>query len=490
MAEEKKTSAAKEFFSKYGEKLGLGLAVLALLAYAVVAFGMSKPDPSVAQIEKEIVRIKKEQSFTHPEMKAPEVRNWQADAVGNWGEVIQTPRGADGYAASLRTEVKEKTTDIVIKKAKVALLPAVSFLGADVAIDCVTVNWTFTDFTKEEKTKAAKEDKELAAITHFTLERQANGGKWEELEKSIDAKTLTYKDVKIEPKQKYAYRITAYSTDKAWLERGGTPDPTYGGQPNPGGKGNTAVGPQIPTMGLWNLVFKNPSKPENADKGMAYVKIEKFEKGHGKIETAHIHYEGDKIGWWPEGSGGPPVSVHRLSLPGGKSIEADLNTGATLVKVEPVKLVVDVKRCKPIFTSSGQTGCNQTVEKRNFDTYLIQYKDDEGIHKIHSPSPGDLNQLCPEHGGRRVGPPPGAPGAPGVPGMTPAEAAKAKREGDAEKLFQDADKTETTNKTKAGELFAKLLKDFADTDFVTQRKRLIEDRIAIIKGPPTPPPPK
>ena len=75
MTDAKKGNEAKEFFEKFGEKLALGVALLILIGYAVVAFGMSSEDPGLGQMEKNIKIIKKEESTLHPEMVAPNTEN-------------------------------------------------------------------------------------------------------------------------------------------------------------------------------------------------------------------------------------------------------------------------------------------------------------------------------------------------------------------------------------------------------------------------------
>ncbi|HEV3028728.1 MAG TPA: hypothetical protein VG457_14210, partial [Planctomycetota bacterium] len=326
---------------------------------------------------------------------------------------------------------------------------------------------------------------DAAKATHFLLEREVNGsGKWEVLNDKIDAKVLSYVDSKIEPKAKYNYRVTAFSTDKNFLERGGKVDPESGATPNPSGLVNMTTGAPVQTLGIWKINFSNATKPADAAKGMVYVKIEKFEKGVGKVEKAHIHYDGDTIGTWEESAGAEPTSKHRVAAKTGRSIEVDFNTGATLISVNPVKLVVDVKRCKPIFDKStgNKTGCDQIIEKRNFDTAQITYKDDEGLHKIYVPSPNSLDQLCDEHGGRKIITridPDKNPEDPNKP--DPKELARQKREMDAEKLFDDADKAMEKNKSLAMQYYQKLLKDFADTDFVSKNKKaVIEERLAAL----------
>jgi len=492
MADPKKSNALNDFLMKFGEKLALGVAVLLLLGYAIYAFGMSSEDPSLGQVKKGIDAIEKEGKNPHKDMMAPDTQNWQAGAVGPWNTVVTTARPPDDWGGFIITKAEGKgVAKAIIKKIPV-VVPPVAFGSIEVAIDSITVTWSYKDFTPQEVLKMGREKEKIdaAKASHFVLEREVNGnGKWEVIAEKLDVKVQSYIDTKIEPKTKYAYKVTAYSTDKNYLERGGKVDPVDGATSNANGKINVVTGPQVSTLGIWKLTFTNPSKPADAAKGMVYVKIEKFEKGYGKVEKAHIHYDGDQIGFWEESAGAEPVSKHRVATTKGKTIEVDFNIGATLISVNPVKLVVDVKRCKPIFDKSTgvKTGCDQIIEKRNYDTSLIVYKDDEGQKKIYSPNPGDLNQLCEEHGGKKTSivttVPGDKPANPDEPKVDPKEVARMKKEADAEKLFDDAEKALEKNKSLAASYYQKLLAEYKDTDFVSKNKKaIIEERLAGLKS--------
>jgi len=488
MADANKGNAAKEFFEKFGEKLALIIALVILVGYGVIAFALGDDDTQLREVEKNKGVLEKEQRTPHKEMTAPDTENWQAKAVNPWTTLVVSARGADDWGGSLITRAEGKGLKKEIIKKVPVKVPHVAFGNVDVAIDQISLNWAYKDFTPQEVLKMGrdKEKTDAAKASYFVLEREVNGsGKWEVLADKLDTKVQSYVDSKIEPKTKYAYRVTAFSTDKPFLERGGAIDPETGATPNPDGKINTATGPQVSTLGIWKLTFTSPSKGAEAAKGMVYVKIEKFEKGVGKVEKAHIHYDGDQIGWWEESAGGEPTPKHRVATKGGKSIEVDFDTKATLTSVAPVKLQVDVKRCKAIYAAGAKTGCEQITEKRNFDTNLITYKDDEGVKKIHVPSPNILDQLCDEHGGRKI-----VTSVPGTtekkddePKVDPKEAARLKKEADAEKLFEQAEGQFEKNKSVAMTAYQRLLKDFADTDFVSKSKKpTIEERIATIKA--------
>ena len=486
MADATKANAAKEFLEKFGEKLALGVALLILVGYAVVAFGMSSEDPSLGAVEKNIKAIEREERTPHSDMVAPNTENWQAKAINPWNTVVTSARSADDWGAFLVTKAEGKAVKREIIKKVPCIVPEVAFGGAEVAIDSITVSCVYKDFSREDIQKMSREKpenkKDMAKATHFLLERQVGTGKWEVLADKLDVKVQSYVDQKIEPKSKYSYRVTAYSTDKLYLERGGPIDPETGATPNPDGKINTATGPAIQTLGIWKLTFSNPMKPAEA-KGMVYVKIEKFEKGHGKVEKAHMQYDGDLIGSWEETQGAEPTTKHRVNVKGGKSIEVDFNTNTTLISVTRVNLPVEAKRCKPIYVAGGtKTGCETIIEKRNFDTGLITYKDDEGVKKVYVPSPSSLDQLCEEHGGRKIttSMPKDTKENPDEPKVDPKEALKAKKEAEAEKLFEEAEKALEKNKQLAKTYYTRLMSaEFKDTDFVSKNKKpIIEERLA------------
>jgi hypothetical protein len=489
MADATKANAAKEFFEKFGEKLALGVALLILCGYAVMAFAMSSEDPSLRAVETNIKAIEKEEKTPHQDMVAPPTENWQAKAINPWNTVVTSARSADDWSAFLVTKAEGKGIKREIQKKTPVIVPEVAWGNAEVAIDSITVTWIYKDFSREDIQKMAREKpenkKEMAKASHFLLERQVSGGKWEVIGDKLDVKVQSYVDTKIEPKTKYAYRVTAFSTDKAYLERGGAIDSETGAGPNPEGKINTATGPQISTLGIWKLTFTNPMKPAEA-KGMVYVKIEKFEKGHGKVEKAHMQYDGDQIGSWEETQGAEPTTKHRVNVKGGRSIEVDFNTGTTLISVTRVNLPVEVKRCKPIYdkSSGNKIDCEKVIEKRNFDTGLVTYKDDEGVKKVYVPSPGSLDQLCEEHGGRKITTtlPPEKKENPDEPKVDPKEALKAKKEAEAEKLFEEAEKALEKNKALAKTLYTRLMSaEYKDTDFVAKNKKpIIEERLGLL----------
>ncbi len=485
MAEEKKSSAAKQFFARHGEKLGLAVAALALVAYLVMGVLTAAPDPGgnkAAQLEK---GLKDEVGRTHSEHTPPPVKEWGQAALAPWNMVIADARGGVDSVAQGLTDFNPKVIPKVVAKKKPVVLQAVTFGGAEVSIDSVKLTFAVKQYTRAEEMNLARPDKDNPAGKDFVkmaslkIEREAGGsGKWEVLADNLDpVKTTSYVDTKIEPKSKYNYRITA------------TPEPDK--QLRPEVK-PVVVDPGSPvqTLGIWKLTFTSPSKPPTAQKGMVYVKIEKFEKGYGRIEKARIHYAGEKIGWWADTEGADPVSKHRVTVPGGRSVEVDLNTGATLTSIEPTKVTVDVRKCRAKYKDGAKIGCDPVIEKVAFtDAYEILYTDDEGDKKILTPNPretarGREDQRCDDCTGRKpvvALPKETAPGE--APKEDPAALARQKRETEAEKLWTDGLKAETAkNLNLAIGNYEKLLKQFADTDFVAKGKKiLIEEKLATLK---------
>ena len=300
---------------------------------------------------------------------------------------------------------------------------------------------------------------------------------------SLPASERSFKDTKIDPKTNYNYRVTAYCDAKEYKERGG-PEAT----PRPDGVVAMVTGTAPQTLGIWKMSFLNPFKPENAEKGQVYVKIEKFEKPLGsKVEKARIHHAGDVIGWWPETGSPEPTSKHRVQV-GTKSVEVDFDTKTKLMSVEPRKVVIEIKKCAPKFTNGQRDGCNTVTEKRSFDVHEIVLKGPDGDERILSPNPREnpngQDQMCEEHGGRRASSSGSTPKAPSAePQEDPAVVAARKREAEAEKLFKDAEKLVQANKgPQAASIYEKLLKEFGTTDFVSKNaKAVIEERLRALQ---------
>src|SRR6185295_1081984 len=137
MADPKKANAAKEFFEKFGEKLALGIALLILVGYAVVAFGMSSEDPNLAKVEKNSKAIEREQKTPHQEMLAPNTEKWEAKAMGPWNTVVATARSADDMGGFIVTKAIGTGLDKKIIKKVPVIIPPVTFVGTEVAIDSV-----------------------------------------------------------------------------------------------------------------------------------------------------------------------------------------------------------------------------------------------------------------------------------------------------------------------------------------------------------------
>jgi hypothetical protein len=255
-------------------------------------------------------------------------------------------------------------------------IPIITLEKVASVADGVALGW----FVFEAKDRGANGDVlSPKPISHFTVERQAFlTGKWI-LATTLPPSARTYLDPEVEYGGRYLYRITSHFVDgrRTSFE---TADPVNGPP-------------------LWSFKFINPSKPAEAAKGMVYVKIVKFEKGYGKVEAKRIQYDGDRLGFWEETPGAEPTFVHRVSLPTGKAVEVDFNTGATLKSVLPTKLVVQVNRCRVIYDkpSGDRVGCDQVVEPRTLQVHQVIYRDSQGLHQVTVPDPGNFDQLCDHH---------------------------------------------------------------------------------------------
>ncbi len=487
MAEEKKGGKGKEFLVRHGEKLGLGAAAIALVAYLVMGVLMATEDPNARKVDSEAARLKTETDKRHPEeVKIPLVRPWKVEAVGDWNKVVESTNKTppDNWVASLTTEIKYTMIPKPPEKKILAVGPTISLGDIQVNLDHVVVNWTLKDLSPAEAAAARKKGENPVKVSHYKVEKRVPGKEWQVLEEKLDVKTLTCKDTKIDPKTSYEYRVTAYTADPIWAKAA-----------NGNAEGSImSVVTDAPaqTLGIWKLTFRSPSRPQNAEMGgMVQVVIEKFEKAlGGKVTTSRIHRDGDRIGWWPESGDPEPTSKHKI-FERGKAYTVDFDTGATLVSVAPKKVTIDIKKCKKIFdpTSGNQTGCDTVVEKRSFDVYEIHVKDDEGDKKFLSPNPRETpngqDQFCEDHGGKKIVTTlPGAEkkpdDAPPPPKVDPAVELAKKKEAEAEKLWKDAEKAlAADNKRAAILIYEKLLsKEYAGTDFVAKgKKAIIEQKL-------------
>lgn len=486
MADDKKGGAAKDLLVKHGEKIALGVSLLLLLSYVFIFYLPEKKQPAADTLKGTMKKTESGLRTPLPEDAPKPGKAWEQRAVSPWNEVVEAPKGADDFTATLVTDISVSTRKPEVKRPPQAVAPAVAFENLEINLDSVVLSWSVKEFTAPMKAAMAKRTpKEVPVdLTSFKIERDVNGaGKWETIATLEDPKARSYKDPKIDPKTKYAYKVTAFSAKKEFLENGGEDS-----GPNPTGLVGTVASPVAQTLGIWKITFANASKAANAEKGMAYVTIEKYEKAlSAKVEKKRIHYSGDKIGWWPEQGDAEPTSKHRVQV-GTKSHEVDFNTEITLVSVQPKRVTVEITKCKRIFGAGGVPvyPCEKIKEKRAFDIHEIVLIGPEGRQVIQSPVPKDhpngQDQICEECGGKK----PVSrdviekPGTPEPPKEDPAAVAAKKKEADAETLFKDAEKLMKAGKHKeAAAKYERLLKEFGTTDFVAKSQRpLIEQRLA------------
>src|SRR5262245_49869301 len=149
MADAKKGNAAKEFFEKFGEKLALIIALVILVGYGVIAFGMGDDETQLKAVETNKKEIEREQGKAHKEMTAPDSENWQAKAVNPWTTLVVSARGADDWGASIITIAKGTGLKKEIIKKIPVKVPHVAFGNAEVAIDQISVTWAYKDFTPQ-----------------------------------------------------------------------------------------------------------------------------------------------------------------------------------------------------------------------------------------------------------------------------------------------------------------------------------------------------
>src|SRR5439155_17746412 len=139
-------NAAKDFVTKHGEKVGLGLAAAALLAYLMVAVVFAKEDSSAQNLDHERNRIDGEKGKAHDDFRAPNVPT-DTGKLAPWNTVTTAKAGRD-EVAKFTPELVEKPMDRPKEVIKKAAVPALSFGSSAVDFDGVTLTWSVKEFTK------------------------------------------------------------------------------------------------------------------------------------------------------------------------------------------------------------------------------------------------------------------------------------------------------------------------------------------------------
>jgi hypothetical protein len=474
MAEEKKPSKVKEFFSNHGEKVALGLAAAGLVAYLVMGVLMAKDDKSAKDLDARAIQINDHKGRDHandPDMKVPEAKPWFVKGTDPWSKVVTAKAGSDWIATSL-SEPVGSAIEVAVVKPKKIVIPKISIGGADVALDGVSFGWAAENIKKED---IEKDNLDPKKIDYYVIEREEGGsGKWEVLSAKHPGGSTSYKDSKIKPRTQYSYRVTSYTEDK-----------DYRDAVESKGKGNTAALAQpVNTLGIWGLRWISVSKDS------AYIEVEKFEQSQGgKVKIALIHKAGDRIGGKkdPLKADDPPVFDHLVPLAGtNKAIKVNFDTKMTLVSVTPATPVeFQIKKCKAKYEGVKKIGCDTVKEKVTVQTTEILYTDEDGKEvKVYNPDPAQdrraQDQLCEEHAPKTV-----------ISAGTGSKTTKAGpvdqgREKEAEEVWnkaQTAEKIGAAAKGAAIVQYERLVNEFAETQFVTKRRAQIDERLAKLRAP-------
>ncbi|HXG62188.1 MAG TPA: fibronectin type III domain-containing protein [Planctomycetota bacterium] len=403
MAEAKKAGTAQAFLAAHGEKLGLGVAAAALLGYLVLGVLMAQEDRAPSEVRREVERLSRERQNGDAQYDPPAPEPWAARAVEPWNNVIASARGANDFAATGLPEIRAKAIErpkVAVKEVKV---PPVTLGPVDVGLDGVTISWDVKAFTRQEELALQKEF-DLLKYSHFSVEREVAGsGKWEILADKLPPTTKNFKDTRIEPKTKYNYRVKAYVEPDKQGRKPREGDPVVLSLPSP-----------VQTLGIFRVTFINPGRVPGQDAYQVWVKIEKHDRELGPVEIRQFQRPGEKIGWWPEGQGGEPTSMHPISR-GGRAHTVDFNTGMTLVSIKPTTVTLEITKCKKQITAQGAGQCQFVKEKRVFhDIYEIVVSEGGAEQTLLIPNPKDSprarDEFCEIHGGVR--PAGGAPDKP------------------------------------------------------------------------------
>jgi hypothetical protein len=319
MADKKEPSQAQKFFIQHGEKVALGVAAALLVGYLVYSFMFTSENADALRLRGMTATTDTEKTKEHVDLAPQKGAGLQSTALAPYTGTSQADP-ANPWATSYPTTGNVTVKEIDLEKETATMLASVTMVSkADVAIDGITIKFNAGSVDTKEYNEAA--------IDSYIIERKGKDGKWEVLDDKVKPDAVSYVDRALDPKTDYAYRVRPVTSDPKWRKESGHPD----------GIGNPSNEVTARSLGIWNFTIISATAPKEFDEpgtGSAYILIEKFDKQHGKVEVKHIHKVGEKIGEW-DGK-----TVHRISLPGGKSIEVDFASGAMLKGIEAFKVDV------------------------------------------------------------------------------------------------------------------------------------------------------
>ncbi len=293
-----------------------------------------------SRLAAERAKRKKLYELAVAEAKAAEAtQNWEK-AMSAWGDALQAwPDDATAIAAI------QACRDRLLAR----FPPKPKLLTADVALDGVTLRWT------------------LDGAYKFMIGRQKRGDNRVIIANAVEARV--YIDQNIEPKTAYTYCVWAVNAENH-ISQG-------------------VVEIAVQTLGIWRINVISPS----ADTQMAMIEIEKFDKSLGRITVKRLHKVGDAIGTWDG------TTKHRVTLAGPKSVEVDFATGCVLKTIESQKVLVEFKKCVPVFDKTGKkSGCDMVAAKKTIATTEVTILDDGGqTVRFFRPSLDAPDELCQDH---------------------------------------------------------------------------------------------
>lgn len=455
MSEEKPPSAVRIFLSQHGEKLGLGAAIAALLAYLVLGVFAGGENKSAAQVRESAAKIEDEAGKEHALLKAPmfpertETRDnkpvkvvdelHDSEILKYWEKLSLdgTLIPAADWTASLLTKGEEHKIPYEKPTETPLLLQLLTLDKADTRLDGVTLTWTIKDPAKSDEKPA-----DIAKIDTILIERVCPATNKTETFTVKDLKSTSYSDKTVEKRTKYKYRLIPVTSDEKYREKFLTD------------RGSATRSLEVSTLDIWDLTFKNPI-PKPADKpdekGYVLIKIVKFDKEAGQVDRQSIHHEGDKIGWWKEEweeektddfgrvtkvKKEGVISKHKVTV-GGRSFTVDFDTKMTLTSVKEIDFEFTRKKCNPKYdkTSGVLQSCELEEEKPKpkIKVKEVVWTDEEGKPQtLLDPDPAD-NPLGKDYLTCAIHKPKEAP--------DPNREAKEKAEKDARQLLAEAEQS-------------------------------------------------
>ncbi len=393
MSEENHPSKAQLFFMDHGEKVALGVAGGLVVLYLVLFLGSAGGNPDVEAVKKSAQMIQDESLVPHEDdvRRAPAFSRSSEkfnEFLENWATpATETSFPAGDWSTTLLTRGDFQVEPYFAEVKKPWELASVQFKNFQATARGITLAWSTT-------APDDPEEKNVAEIDHFIVERKNPDGSKKELGKA-KSDELTWLDEGVRKKTKYEYRVTPVTKDPGFIAD------------RFNGKGRNSGWKMVTSIDIWKITFSNPDPSEKR----VYVMIEKEDKKYGKLTTKAFQEAGQKIGWWKEKKViekkdefgrvttetiDEVTADHLFRVRGMKEkVEVSFDTGRTITAIETRNYSITRKEC------NEETGTCRLVDRVMLEKYevkVVVFTDEDGKeHVWMNKDPADHRRAKPKY---------------------------------------------------------------------------------------------